>query len=524
VTFRPELFGGCEAAKIAPIIVPYLQGKALDIGSGPGSVWPTVTGIDTGTDRGRPITNILGDGTNLSGFTDGSYDSVFSSFLLHQIERSKVPVVLEEWSRVLKVGGYLVLYLPNSFLVPMEGEEFADPFQKWQVNRGDIETLLQDTSCGWELVESEERSEDDEYGLLVVARKLADKEWRENLWQRNPEGKKRALIIRYGAIGDVFVMASILPGLKEQRYHITINCKPATKDVLEHDPHIDEWLIQADDFVPNETLGPYWKGLEQRYDRIINLSESVEGLLLALPGRLNHGYPEEARRLVMGRTNYLEHTCNIAAVPHEFSNSRFHATEAEMKLAEVTRRQMDGPVIVWVVNGSSAHKVYPWVHIVGTWLLERTPCHLVLYGDPGVGKQLQEGIMSCLKPRGADMRRVHGIAGVWPIRRSLSFLKVVDCIVGPETGPMNAAAMESVPKVIYLSHSSHENLTKHWINTTVLTPDMERAPCYPCHRLHHTWEFCHKDNETGAAKCASGVAPSVVFEAIALNIGAKKAA
>ena len=77
MTFRPELIGSCEAAKIAPLVVPYLQGRCLDIGSGPGKVWPKLIGIDTATDRGRPVTDLCMDGTNLAMFGAETMDGVF---------------------------------------------------------------------------------------------------------------------------------------------------------------------------------------------------------------------------------------------------------------------------------------------------------------------------------------------------------------------------------------------------------------------------------------------------------------
>ena len=72
----------------------------------------------------------------------------------------------------------------------------------------------------------------------------------------------------------------------------------------------------------------------------------------------------------------------------------------------------------------------------------------------------------------------------------------MDLAIGPETGVLNSIAMDDVPKVIMLSHSSHDNLTKHWQRAAVLIPDTARAPCYPCHRLHYGWEFCVKNAET----------------------------
>jgi len=523
VTYRSELLGSCEAAKIAPLIVPYVQGRCLDIGSGPGKVWPSLIGIDIATDHGRPITDMAIDGTRLP-FGDETMDGIFSSFLLHQIERSKVPHVLQEWTRVIRPGGYMVLYLPSADLAPGMGTDGADPAQKWDIHRGAIEALLRDeTACGWELVESQERSQGDEYAVLVVARKTVEG-WTEKLWERNPDGKKRVVVVRYGAIGDSIVTASIFPGLKERGFHLTVNCRPSTYEVLKHDPYVDDWLIQENDFVPNEVLGPYWAAFGERYDRVINLSESIEGALLTLPGRLGHAYSDEARRLLYGHVNYLEHTHNIAAVPHDFSNARFHATEDEMRWARAVRKRMDGPVVVWVINGSSAHKVYPWVQDVTKWLLERTPAYILLYADPGIGSTLGKAILTCLHEDGCDMSRIVCVADKWGIRQSLSFAKTANCIVGPETGPMNAMAMENMVKIVYLSHSSPDNLTRHWNNTIVLVPDAERSPCYPCHRLHMNWTFCFQDEETRAARCASSITAEVVFEAISLAIGGRKAA
>ena len=87
-------------------------------------------------------------------------------------------------------------------------------------------------------------------------------------------------------------------------------------------------------------------------------------------------------------------------------------------------------------------------------------------------------------------------------------------VVGPETGVLNAMAMEDVHKVIYLSHSSRENLTKHWKNAVVAQPDPGIAPCYPCHRLHFDWSRCHQDKASQAAVCAAGISPRLLFDTI----------
>jgi ADP-heptose:LPS heptosyltransferase len=519
MTWRPELMGGCEQVKIAAIVVPYLQGRSLDIGSGPGKLWPAMTGIDIRQEAGRPISDLCMDGTDLSLFGDDSMDAVFSSFLLHLIDRDKVPDVLLEWSRVIKPDGHLVLYLPH---LPADLDNKPFPDQKWDVDLQDMDRLFEETIPGWQRIEDDERQEGDEYAHLYVFKRPGVKHAVK--WERHPEGKKRALVVRYGAIGDAIVAASVLPQLKKQGYHITFMCHPSTKEVLLHDPNVDEWNVQAKDFVPNEVLGPYWAEVGRRYDKVVNLCESVEGLLLALPGRINHNYSDEARRMLYDDVNYLEHTHNIAGVPHEFA-ALYHMTHEEREKAKWERRKMNGPVVVWCVNGSSPHKVYAWIAVVVGWLLERTPAHVVLYGDSGpLGSGLTEGIYDVMRKHGRDLDRLHPVGGSWPIRRALAFAHVVDCVIGPETGPLNAVGMADVAKVIYLSHSSPNNLTKHWKNTITLEADKDRCPCYRCHRLHSNWDFCHQNEQTNAAQCASSITPESVFEAIAMAIGARKAA
>ena len=523
-----ELSRGLESDKVAAVAVPYLQGgRFLDVGVGRRKVWPSAIGVDNCKAFGEhTAAEFHTDARDLSLFADASVDAVFSSHLLEHFTREQVPEVLSEWSRVLKVGGHIVLYVPSANLYPKCGEHGANPDHKWDIYPGDIEAMFEDGSIPgqWTLLESEERSEFAEYSLFIVVRKDAATHTHgqrlvRNVWQRNPDGRKRALVIRYGAIGDILQTAGVFPLLKEQGYHVTLCCQPATQEVVLHNPYIDEWFIQEKDFVPNVALGPFWAEQARRYDLVVNHCESIEGTLLYNPERLNYFYSHEARHKFVGGVNYHERLFDIAGVPHDFRGCRFHATEQERWRARQFYKTLSGPVVVWAINGSSAHKVYPWTQIVSAWLVERTTATVVLVADGGIGKQLQDGIIDTMARSGVDVTRVIGKAGEWSIRDTLAFVQVCDCVVGPETGTTNSVAFMPVPKVVYLSHSSHENLTKHWINTHVLVPDTKRAPCYPCHRLHFNWEHCHQSEVTSAALCASAITPEQVFEAIMESLG-----
>lgn len=516
--------GRPAANKIAHLIVAYTRGQGLDIGCSRQRAWPHFIGVETPKFFPNSDASIKAEFDKLAMFADGSMDFVFSSFTLHYLTAEKVSASLKEWARIIKKDGYLVLYVPKGNELPLQNEPGYDANIKGLLKVGSLEKLLQTTTeCGWTQVECEDRSiKETEFGLFEVYKKRDDGAFVKDLWQRNPEGKKRAMVIRYGALGDHIIAASILPGLKQQGYHITYHTVPVGQQVLLHNPNIDEWLIEDKDQVPNAELGPFWEALrlEGRYDKIINLCESMEVALLAVPGRIQHGFSHEARHKLLN-INYLEYIHDIASVPYEF-HQKFHVSEAEKKWALEQVDNVGAPVVAWAINGSSHHKVYPYVQVVAAWLLERTTAHIfIMAGEDG--KILQDGIVAELTKSGVDLSRVHCMAGKWTVRQSMSFAQYADVVVGPETGLLNAVAFENNRKVIYLSHSSQENLTKHWKNTAVLEAPKSLCPCaQACHMLHYGWDHCHKVEKTQAALCASSIAPEDVFREIALGLGAQK--
>ncbi len=103
-----------ETDKARASLTKYCIGYGVDLGFGGDKIIPSAIGVDlpkpyakTGYD---PV-QLGGDAANLYWFKDEVLDYVFSSHLLEDFEDTTS--VLTEWSRVLKVGGYLILYLPD---------------------------------------------------------------------------------------------------------------------------------------------------------------------------------------------------------------------------------------------------------------------------------------------------------------------------------------------------------------------------------------------------------------------------
>lgn len=561
MVWRAEDPQGDEASKVRHLIVPYCQGRVLDLGAGPWKAWPSFMSVDNKSEWGGPgcgwTPNIFDDCTKLDLIAEGSCDAIFSSHLLEHIEDHVA--ALETWWRKIKVGGHLVLYLPHKDLYPNIGQEGANPDHKHDFLPEDIVNAMlgvaEKTGAGWVLRENETRSQGREYSFFQVFQKRGDGVTATELWQRNPEGKKRCLVVRFGAIGDMIIASSILPALKEQGWHVTWMTTPQGQEVLKHDPHIDEWWVQAKDFVPNPELGPYIAALAERFDKIINLNESLEATLLTIPGRANNTWSDEARRKILGRVNYLEFAHDIAGVPYEF-NPRFYPTADELRKARkrVAEIGEGNPIVLWAMGGSAIHKKWPLVADVVAWLLERTPARIVLTGGPESVPVMVAVLQSLAKTKlgipaeqsdEMEVGQLHSIvneaycgrniktkaplirlnlAPNLPLREVLSFAQLCDVVVGPETGLLNAVSFEErVRKVVFLSHSSPDNLTKHWRNTEALQP--VGVSCWPCHRMHYDWTHCRQSKEMeGFAACAISIKPERVFEAIVAALRWRKAA
>src|SRR5574342_364502 len=211
----------------------------------------------------------------------------------------------------------------------------------------------------WDLEVCEKRNQDDEYSFLMIFRKL-DRASRREKYPNTyliPKPEKTACVVRYGAFGDLMMASSVWAGLKKQGYHVTVFASPPGSDVITEDPNIDKLVLFDVDQVPNANLGDFWAVQRKKFDKFVNLCESVEATFLALPNRIQHTWPAALRHQLMN-TNYLQFHHEIAGIPHD-PQIRFFPTIEEKRWAEDTRRKMRADLVVmWSLAGSSVHKTW----------------------------------------------------------------------------------------------------------------------------------------------------------------------
>lgn len=497
-----------ESKKIVWEVAPYLRGRGLDLGAGDFKVLPHAISVDNMNHAQfgfsvRP--DVMCDVAKLDVFGSQSMDFVYSSHTLEHIVDYKA--ALREWWRVVKVGGYLVLYLPHKDLYPNIGQDGANPDHKHDFLPEDVIAAMPPT--GWDLVECQRRAEDMEYSMLLVFKKLNGKVTLRS--HAAPKPAKTACVVRYGAYGDLMQSASVWAALKQQGYHVTVFSSPPGADAIAHDPNIDNLVLFDKDQVPNGNLVDFWAWQRKKFDKWVNLSESVEGTLLAMKGRTPFYFNPKLRHRLMNH-NYVEFQHAIADIPYTL-NSRFYATADEKKWAAKERAKLGaGPVIVWSLAGSSVHKTWAGLdNILASVMLEYPTAHVALVGGPEC---------AMLEAGWENEPRILKLSGKWTIRQTLAFAQQCELVIGPETGVLNAMCCEPMAKIVFLSHSTHENLTRDWINTTPLwsantTCAGRGANAAPaCHILHYGWGDCTRDEETGTAQCQKDISVAQVWAAV----------
>lgn len=415
--------------------------------------------VNPNRDQGKVYGHFIGvDEGQLKLFAGGVFDFVYSE----RLENAKAA-----W-RVIKQGGHLVTLSRD----PVKG-----------INNG-FDIVMGKICNGRE---------------LTVLKKRMDKKINIHPFRR-PD--KSACIIRYGGIGDMIQTSSIVAGLKAQGYYVAINTDPEGQKIIKDDPNVDEFIIQNKDQVPNVELKPWWDTLESQFGKVVNLCEAVEATFLTMPGRMAHYWPKELRHKHMN-TNYAEHMHALAEIPLDIKD-RFYPTQKEILWAQKMRKKIGGKAILWTMAGSSVHKTWPFLDMmIARIMLEWEDVSVLLVGD-GICKLLERGW--------ENEPRVIKSAGEWEIRNVLALSEMVDLVVGPETGVMAATAMLDIPKIIFMSHSSVENLTKHWVNCASMEP--ESCECYPCHQMHYGYDPCPRNEDHGTSECQALIDPDKVWKQI----------
>jgi ADP-heptose:LPS heptosyltransferase len=266
---------------------------------------------------------------------------------------------------------------------------------------------------------------------------------------------------------------------KEMGHYVIAYTKPGNPaEVIKENPYIDEVRLHDESMSNEEAIDFVTNELGKEYDEYVNLAGVVEEGLLVSWYQPEFNWDKHTRHAKCDH-NYMDKMLERARLPERGLNGEIYFTKKEENWAKryIKKHAKGKFFVLWSLSGSSFHKSWAWAEQAANAFLKAHK-DVVICTVGGVLEKLLEW----------EHPRVIQCSGELTMRQSLSLTKFADLVVGTETGILNSASCFDTPKVIMLSHSTKENLTKYWNNCVTILP--KDTPCYPCHKLHHHRETC----------------------------------
>ncbi len=168
-----------ETSKHRHLVARYCEGNGLDLGSAGDPIVPTAIQVDLPDPYGPLLSTkypvqIRGSANNLIWFQNGCMDYVFSSHLIEDFNAQQQEVVIKEWTRVLKPGGYLVLLAPEKhrWQAALDRGQPPNCAHQHEPEVGEFTRLLKKMG-GFKILEDRVCDKDNEleYSMMFVAQK-----------------------------------------------------------------------------------------------------------------------------------------------------------------------------------------------------------------------------------------------------------------------------------------------------------------------------------------------------------------
>ena len=174
--------GNSESGKVRSVVLPLIAGlkHGIDIGFGGDPIAPSAITLDLPVENrtyfgnvGNYPQHLQGEAGNLYWFRDQTLDYVLSSHVLEDFANPQP--LLNEWLRVLRPGGLLILVLPNEQKYKATCLVTGQPYNLHHMNEDMSLSYMLDYLRRYykgqlEIVTDMEVPDD--YSFLVIARKI----------------------------------------------------------------------------------------------------------------------------------------------------------------------------------------------------------------------------------------------------------------------------------------------------------------------------------------------------------------
>jgi len=282
----------------------------------------------------------------------------------------------------------------------------------------------------------------------------------------------RYLVCRIAAIGDCVQITPLVRYLKEEGNEVYVLTSEWGIEILKNNPFVDKALLYKAETVPADELHNYFNkiGKENNCDKVLNLNECVEVKYLFHAADPVYNYSKQ-ERFLRGNKNHYDAVFEAAGFPEVTGRiPEMYFDEAEEEASARFRKNLIGKfVIVWCLAGSARHKAYPFTRVVMERLLEKYPDMIVITVGDKFCTIFEEGL--------EHERCIHK-SEKWTIRETAIACKYASLVIAPETGVAHLSGCFDTPKIVFLTHTTKEVLSKYFKNDYSIEAKSDCAPCF----------------------------------------------
>jgi heptosyltransferase-2 len=254
----------------------------------------------------------------------------------------------------------------------------------------------------------------------------------------NQEKRKKVLVIRFSAIGDVVLTSPVVRGLKAAGFQVHYVVKGKFKRAIENNQNIDKLFILEQEDLKEELL-------TQKYSLVVDLQNNLKSLRLrkGLSQKIRVVNKENIKKLLLVRSGvdvlknqhiverYFKALDDLG-IENDGKGLDFYIPEDFDIEHKAISLNLSKPYIAWVIGASYPKKILPIEHIIKTCDKIKVP--IAIIGGPtdtANGKRIIDAL---------EHPNVYNLCGKLSLMESGFVLKKATLVLSNDTGLMHIAS------------------------------------------------------------------------------------
>ena len=306
----------------------------------------------------------------------------------------------------------------------------------------------------------------------------------------------RALVIRYGAYGDMLIALPFIEEMKRRYDYVQLEtgdrgaeilqCHPGLMHISKFDPGM--YGKENATKIANVRVNGLYDG--GSWDYVINLWHTLEVDCIAEEWQEEFFWPRERRQAYFGDRIFVERPFVKAKIPmpNVFnSGTIYFDTETILWMDWWRKLHADTFNVAIVVAGSTCQKVpFGLKELARSITREYPDARIFLMGDKPSG-----WMPTPIDPKDLQFdfgkKNVMKMVGKTPYRQALAIMQMADYVIGPVSSLLHGAGIFGTPKSMICTDCSVAQACKHHNNDFSV---QGQAPCCPCHRAIYNTKYC----------------------------------